>query len=234
MNRSFSPVESQLGFESQSGKVYRGLRDDILKGILKPGVRLVRRTLGKQFGTSPIAVAEALWKLESDGLVESEPMYGSRVSTFTLEKIQGEQLLRQALETEVARLCALRHDKLPYDQLLKQAIALDAIMSKKRDQHSREDVEAHQEFHMALARSCGSQAIADTLGRVWFRHLMFFNWINSAMFPVPEDWHQRLLSAIQAGDPDFAERTMRKHIEYGWEHQIEVLRKIESDDVTGA
>jgi len=225
----FPTDSSASGFESQSGKVYRGLRDEIINGSLKPGARLVRRTLGKHFGTSAIAVAEALWKLESDGLVESEPMYGSRVCTFSLEKIQGEQLLRQALETEVARLCALRVPDLPVEGLMKQAVALDQVMSRKRDHHSRTDMRAHQDFHMALAQNCGSEAIAEALNRVWFRHLMLFNWVNSAMFPVPEDWHQRLLSAIVSADPEFADRTMRKHIEFGWEHQMEVLSQLEQD-----
>lgn len=215
------------GFESQSGKVYRGLREDILNGTLKPGARLVRRTLGKHYGTSAIAVAEALWKLENDGLVESEAMYGSRVATFTLEDVQSEQLLRKALETEVARLCAEKHQDLPIDQLTKQAISIDEIMSRKREEYSQSDIKAHQDFHMALASHSGSKAIAETLGKVWFRHLMFFNWVNSSMFPVPEDWHQRLLKAISSGDADFADRMMRQHIEYGWEHQIEVLRKIQ-------
>ncbi len=222
-------ADETWGFESQSGKVYRGLREGIIKGALKPGTRLVRRTIGKQFGTSPIAVAEALWKLETDGLVESEPMYGSRVCTFSLEDIRSEQLLRQALETEVARLCAIRHEELPVDQLMKQAVALDKIMSQARDHQSQSDMAAHQEFHMALARNCGSTAIAETLGRVWFRKLMLFNWVNSALFPVPEDWHQRLLNAIMAGDPDFADRAMRKHVEFGWEHQLDVLRQLQKD-----
>jgi DNA-binding GntR family transcriptional regulator len=230
MNASIeSAAKSAQGFESQSGKVYRGLRDSILTGALKPGDRLVRRTLGKQYGTSAIAVAEALWKLETDGLVESAPMYGSRVCTFSLEQVRSEQLLRQALETEVARLCALRASELPAESLMTQAKALDAVMSQKRDHHSQADMVAHQNFHMALARHCGSSSIAETLGRVWFRHLMLFNWVNSALFPVPEDWHQRLLNAILSGDPEFADRMMRKHIEFGWEHQIDVLREIEKD-----
>lgn len=229
MSEIVPSADETWGFESQSGKVYRGLREGIIKGALKPGTRLVRRTIGKQFGTSPIAVAEALWKLETDGLVESEPMYGSRVCTFTLDDVRSEQLLRQALETEVARLCAIRHEELPVDQLMKQAVALDKIMSQARDHQSQSDMSAHQEFHMALARHCGSSAIAETLGRVWFRKLMLFNWVNSAMFPVPEDWHQRLLNAIMAGDPDFADRAMRKHIEYGWEHQLDVLRQLQKD-----
>lgn len=227
------PLSSIAGFESQSGKVYRGLREDILSGNLKPGARLVRRTLGKRYGTSAIAVAEALWKLESDGLVESEPMYGSRVTIFTIETVQSEQLLRKALETEVARLCAEKHETLPIDHLMKQAIALDKIMSQRREESSQSDIKAHQDFHMALASHSGSLAIAETLGRVWFRHLMFFNWVNSSMFPVPEDWHQRLLNAIMSGDPDFADRTMRQHIEYGWEHQLEVLGKIEQVSSAG-
>lgn len=226
-------AEASLGnsqdsrFESQSGKVYRGLRDAILKGKLKPGERLVRRTLGKHFGTSAIAVAEALWKLESEGLVESEPMFGSRVSTFSLEEVQGEQLLRQALETEIARLCALHCQELPIDKLTRMAAALDKIMSQKREAFTQEEMEAHQDFHMELARNCGSNAIAETLGRIWYRKLMFFNWVNSAMFPVPPDWHQRLLNAIMSGDPEFADRTMRNHIEFGWEHQQDVLQEIQ-------
>lgn len=215
------------GFESQSGRVYRGLREGIIEGELKPGTRLVRRTIGKKYGTSPIAVAEALWKLETDGLVESEPMYGSRVCTFTLEKVRSEQLLRQALETEVARLCALRHKELPAEQLMRQATELDSVMSKRTEEKEPADMAIHHEFHMALASHCGSSAIAETLNRVWYRRLMLFNWMNSVMFPVPEDWHQRLLKAILEGDPDFAERVMRKHIEFGSEHSLEVLRHME-------
>lgn len=220
-------------FESQSEKVYRGLREDILNGTLEPGLRLVRRTVGKQYGTSAIAVAEALWKLETDGLVENAPMYGARVSTFTLEQVRSEQLLRQALETEIARLCAMRCQELPIEQLTRQAVALDKIMSQKRDGQAGDslpgEIALHQDFHMALAEHCGSAAIAETLGRIWYRRLMFFNWVNSAMFPVPEDWHQRLLNAIMTGDPEFADRCMRNHIEHGWEHQMDVLRKLEAD-----
>ena len=217
------------GFETQAGKVYSGLRDSILNGKLKLGERLVRRTLGKQYGTSAIAAAEALWKLEYDGLVESEPMYGSRVARFTLEQVRGESLLRQALETEVARLCAQNPGKLPVDELMADAQKIDAVMSVKRERHRPEDMEKHFDFHMKLASHCGSQPIVDALNRVWFRHLMIFNWMNSATFPVPPDWHQVLVRAILTGDPDYADSVMRKHTEYGRNHQDEVLSRFQQE-----
>jgi len=224
-----TPVKSGPGFETQSGKVYRFLRDRILSGAYKPGDRLVRRTLGKQFDTSPIAVAEALWKLESDGLVESEAMHGSRVKTFTLEQVRGELLLREALETEVARLCAKRHELLPIEHLRSQAEKIDKIMSVPRDEYNREDMEVHCNFHRELARHCDAEPIARELERIWFQHIMVFNWINSAIFPVPADWHQRLVQAIASGDPDHADAMMRKHIEFGCDHQENVLRRINED-----
>ncbi len=215
--------ESAVKFQTQSGKVYQSIRDEILRGGLKPGARLIRRTLGKQYGTSAIAVAEALWKLESDGLVESEPMYGSRVSSFTSRQVKEEMLLRMALETEVARLCAERASELPADELIKKAEAIDAVMSVKQEGCHQQDIEAHADFHRSLAAHCGSGAIAEELERVWFRHIMLYSSVNAGMFPVPPDWHQRLLQAILSGDPDRADAAMREHIRFGSEHLNEVV-----------
>jgi DNA-binding GntR family transcriptional regulator len=219
-------AEVSSKFQTQAGKVYQSLRDDILNGNLKPGARLVRRPLGEQYGTSAIAVAEALWKLESEGLVESEPMYGSRVSSFTPKQIEGELLLRQALETEVARLCAERAAELPAAALMKKAVAVDAIMSVKRKRYRREDVEAHADFHLSLALQCGSEAIMQELDRVWFRHTMIYSAANAAMFPVPANWHQGLLKVILQGDPDRADAATREHIRFGHEHLAEVIKQL--------
>ena len=93
-------------FQTLSAKVYHTLRDEILSGALPPHTRLVRRTVSKRLGVSPMPVTEALLRLEQDGLVESEPMYGSRVKAWTLEAVQGDEVLREALECQAARLCA--------------------------------------------------------------------------------------------------------------------------------
>ncbi|MDR1304814.1 MAG: GntR family transcriptional regulator [Verrucomicrobiales bacterium] len=221
-------AEISVKFQTQSGKVYRSIRDEIICGSLKPGTRLVRRTLGQRYGTSAIAVAEALWKLENDGLVESEPMYGSRVSAFTPKQIKGELLLRQALESEVARLCAERARELPADELMKKAAAVDAMMSVKHEQYQAEITEAHADFHRSLAMECGSEAIVQELDRVWFRHIMLYSAVNASMFPVPTDWHQSFLRSILSGDPDHADLAAREHIRYGGEHLEKVFRRLEA------
>ena len=110
----------------------------------------------------------------------------------------------------------------------KKAIALDAIVSVKRPEYRQEDVEIHSDFHRELALHCGSDAIVQELDRVWFRHIMLYSSVNAAMYPVPPDWHQRLLTAILSGDPDRADTAMREHIAFGKEHLGTVLKKIEN------
>ncbi len=212
-------------FQTQSSRVYQSLRDDILTGRLKPEARLVRRALSEQYGTNAIAVAEALWKLEGDGLAKSEPMCGFHVSSFTADQMRGELQLRRALETEVARLCAERAPGLPADELMKKAAAIDAAMSAPHGVLRRQGTQLHAEFHLALARCCGSEAIARHLDRSWFRHIIVHSVRDAAQHPVPAEWHQGLLRVILSGDPDRADMAMRSHLALGGDRLIEIAQR---------
>ena len=52
-------------------KAYAAIRDDILRGELRPGTTLSRRRLARHLGMSVIPVNDALRRLQGDGLVES-------------------------------------------------------------------------------------------------------------------------------------------------------------------
>ena len=56
---------------SLSDKAYHAVRDEILRGQLRPGTPLSRRRLARQLGMSVLPVTDALRRLEGDGLVES-------------------------------------------------------------------------------------------------------------------------------------------------------------------
>src|SRR4029453_12614444 len=64
---------------SLSNQAYLAIRDEILRGQLKPGSPLSRRRLAQELGMSVLPVTEALRRLEADGLVESRPRAGTRV-----------------------------------------------------------------------------------------------------------------------------------------------------------
>jgi len=212
------------GAATVTQQVYETLREEILAGALKPGRRLVRRELGKRLGVSPVPVTEALLRLEIEGLVQSRPLYGCRVRPLTLKDVQNDAVLREAIECQAARLCTEHATAAALSRLAAQARRLDRLMADG-EPDSQAGRQAHQDFHLAIARATSYDRLAEELQRVWFRRLMWMNWIKATHYKrVPRDWHQQLVQAFAARDPDQAEVRMREHVRYGNEDDQEALR----------
>ena len=64
---------------SLSDRAYGAIREEILRGQLRPGTPLSRRRLAQELGMSVLPVTDALRRLEVDGLVESRARAGTRV-----------------------------------------------------------------------------------------------------------------------------------------------------------
>lgn len=201
-------------FATLTARVHASLRDDILAGRLAPGDRLVRRTLAKQLKVSPVPVAEALLRLESEGLVESAPMYGARVATTDAASALDDLVLREALECQAARECALSISDEALRPLSMQADHVDAVMRAGADPDDRTHDEAHGALHLAIAEAAGSTALARELRRLWFRRQMHRAWVAATDHGLPPGWHQGLIRALASRDPDRAARHMRFHVRW--------------------
>jgi GntR family transcriptional regulator, rspAB operon transcriptional repressor len=205
-------------------RIYEALREEILAGHLRPGDRLVRRTLSKRLGVSPAPITEALLRLEVEGLVQSLPLYGCRVRPLTLEDVQNDQVLREAIECQAARLCAQNASSVEFSRLLAKAKLLDRMMAEGQPR-SKLGMQTHLEFHADIARAGGSTRLVEELERVWFRRLMRLNWVKATHYKrVPRHWHQRLVRAIARRDPQRAEAQMRRHVQFGNEDDREALQ----------
>jgi DNA-binding GntR family transcriptional regulator len=206
-------------------RAYESLRSEILSGQFAPGDRLVRRALSKRLGVSPMPVTEALHMLETDGLVESRPLYGCRVRPLTIEDLGNDQVLREALECQAARLVAERASDDALKRLAVDARQLDRLM-EGGDPDSKLGMELHLEFHVKIARLSGYARLSEELHRVWSRLLMRVNWIKATRYkPVPEDWHQQLVHLLQGRDPASAESKMREHVQFGNEDDHAALKE---------
>jgi DNA-binding GntR family transcriptional regulator len=212
--------------DTLSAHVYEALRREILSGTIPPATRLVRRDLGKRLGVSPIPVTEALFRLERDGLVESKPRSGTRVKPLSLEGVRNDQVLREALECQAARLCAENAIDDQVRGLYDLAAPLDELLAAG-DPQSEEGMGKHLEYHLAIARAGGYSILAEELKRVWVRRFMHLNWINAVIYPVPPHWHRQLTDAIATRDPAYAEVKMRHHVRYNTHHYLDAVRKME-------
>ena len=215
------------GFLTLSNMVYQKLRKGIIEGDLRPGSRLIRRKIGDQLGVSPGPVTEAIFRLEKDGFVESQPMYGARVKTLTSEGLWNEQFLREAIECQTARLCAERATPLQLEELSKKARRVDELMGGKYDQSSKEGIKDHLDFHLMIARFSGVSLLEKELQRVGFSELMLLAWIIVSFKPMPPGQHSQLVACFTRRDPNEAENMMREHLRSGADHLLEALRKAE-------
>lgn len=200
-----------------SRKVYASLREEIASGRLKPGERLVRKSLSKRLGVSTIPIIEALYMLEVDGYVERRPLCGCRVRSLTLEDVDNAMLLREALECQVARLCSEAAKPKDIERLMALAAQVDRFLRPDTPDASRGNL-LHFDFHMELGRLSGCSIFPALLQRVWFQRYMSINSIKAIRLQaIPEGWHESLVRKLSSGDPDEAERAMREHVRFGRE-----------------
>lgn len=198
-------------FTTLTERVYATLRGEILDGRLPPETRLVRRELAKRLEVSPVPVAEALLRLESDGLVESAPMHGARVIASSAASALDDLILREALECQAARECCEHADDATLRSLAAQAERIDAVMGAGADPGDLVHDEAHGALHLAIA-AAGSAGLARELRRLWFRRQMHRAWVAAVDHGLPPRWHQDLISAIASRDAVRAEGFMRHHV----------------------
>ncbi|MGB1238314.1 MAG: GntR family transcriptional regulator [Pseudomonadales bacterium] len=101
------------------------LRDAITKGVLKPGERLVERSLCDSMAVSRTVVRECIRHLESEWLIEGIPNAGFAVATINAEEVEEIYQIRSMLESAAVASCAERADQATVVELreLSQTIA---------------------------------------------------------------------------------------------------------------
>ena len=213
---------------SLSEHAYILIRDRILKGEIPLGAALSRRKLAAELGMSLLPVAEALQRLENDELVESRPRVGTRVCLPTAEDIRERYEIREALESQAARLFAQRasvRDKL---ELEKMAEHMDAMFNRCAGTVSDRDFlfavqSYHSEFHLRIAEGAQCRALRQTIEK---NHVLIFNWLFDVAAqrpPLPPRFHRDLMEAINKGNPEEADHAMRQHIRYGLDTIVNVI-----------
>jgi GntR family transcriptional regulator, rspAB operon transcriptional repressor len=216
---SVEPVRRQP--ISLSEHAYTVIRERILKGEIPLGGSLSRRKLAVELGMSLLPVSEALQRLENDGLVESRPRVGTRVCFPTAEGIRERYEVREALESQAARLFAEKASARERRELETMAEHCDAMFNQcfASNDKDREFVYAvhsyHLQFHLRIAECTGCHVLRETIEK---NHVLIFNWLFDVAADrpaLPSRHHRDLIEVINKGEVEQADRAMRHHIRYG-------------------
>lgn len=215
--------------ESLLERAYQLIRDQILRGRYPLGAALSRRQLAKELRMSFVPISQALQRLEMDGLVESRPRVGTRVRVPTPQSIHERYGLREALETQAARLCVESADESGREELRKMGAQLDQLygMSAGADEDFLYSVRTyHMKFHLRVAEIGGNTLLRHAIER---EQVLVFNWLfdtAAQQRTLPATFHTELAGVLTGQSTEAADKAMRVHIQYGMEQVLEALRPL--------
>jgi GntR family transcriptional regulator, rspAB operon transcriptional repressor len=209
---------------------YYSIRNRILSGDLPFGANLSRRALAEELEISIVPVGDALQRLETEGLVESRPRVGTRVRIPTSMAVRGHYIVREALESQAARLFTEKASPGEREEIKRLAAQLDVLYSmiipeKTARERLFEIHEIHMRFHMRIAQCTGCEELCQAIEK---NQVLVFNWLYDTSLrdqQPPPNWHSELANTLVLGDPEEADKAMRRHTRYRMD---EVMRRMDS------
>jgi DNA-binding GntR family transcriptional regulator len=209
---------------------YAAIRERVLDGSLPPGTPVSRRSLARWLGLSALPVGMAMDRLVAEGFLETRPRAGTRVRIPTAAEVRGNYVLREALETQAARLFAASASAAGRRRILRLAEQLDAryaaLQANPSAARSVAVEKAHVAFHLAIARSTRCPQLVDAIER---SRVLLFNWLfsrSAAFVALPPSWHADLARILVRSDPAVAAEAMRKHVQFRREEVVEHFRRL--------
>jgi GntR family carbon starvation induced transcriptional regulator len=199
-------------------RLQRRLEADILTGVLAPGVRIKPATLAPEYGVSVTPFREALARLQSRGLIETDAFVGARVASISREEIEDIyavrlRLERPALVRAIERAPAGRQDG------LRDAFARLRRASRFPAGASVHDstlrwISAHRDFHWALIAGTDSIWSLRLLATL-YDHMDRYQalaWGAEGLREGSLSQHEELFEAYLARDAGAAAEALERHL----------------------
>ena len=192
-------------------KVYQTLRHAILSLGYKPGEILRKPEICDALGVSRSPVADAVARLQTEGLVDVVPQAGTFVARFSMQEIREGAFLREAIEVAAIERVALRitDEQL---QLLRRNLTVQAALVADGDIPGFYAMDAA--MHELLLSFTGFPKLSQVAETAW----LHVNRARQLILPVPGRVqatlaeHQAILSALEARDPVAARKAVQSHL----------------------
>ncbi len=197
------------GVQSLEEYAYTELRDMITHGTLKAGEQLVQEDLATKLGVSRTPLRRALANLERDNFVRLSPRGEAYVLAFGPEEIASMFEIRAVLEGLTCRLAApnIGTKHTIYLRSLLEAAAEEVERTGDWSAYRQADIE----FHTYLTERAENPMLVKLLDSF---QVMGLSLAQGLLRPPQETLqeHLAIIDALEAHDPDRAEKAMLSHI----------------------
>ncbi len=203
--------------------VYEHIKTDILSGHLGPGEKLTEEHLAKTLGVSRTPIREALYKLESEGLIKPRNKRGFIVSRDSREEVEDLFELRSILEGYTLRLISQNVSDETLNQLdLFIRNAEEALKGRKIEEVFKWNTRFHDMLHELVAHKSRLYRLIVNIRKYVLRYRK-----DTLRYPDggrrSVEGHRKIVMSLQLKDPDLCERVMREHVREAKEDALQTL-----------
>ncbi len=187
----------------------------VIHGALKPGALIEEAAEMARLGVGRTPLREALQRLAHEDLIEVVPRRGYFVTTISAAEMFQIFEARLSMELQAVRLAAERVT--PETVAAQQALLEEARAGMAADNRDPAwNLAIDERFHGQIAAGSGNRYLAATLTRFYGLSVRTLYLSKIPITLVKDEIHNfvAVFDAIAAGDPDRAEKAMRRHLEF--------------------
>lgn len=203
--------------KSLTTQAFEQLRADILLGQLRPNERLRIQSLSERYSVGATAIREALSRLVTDGLVDSEDQRGFCVTPVSREELLDLTQTRINIEN-LALSAAIEKGSVDWEsQLLSAFHRLSKAPPPTSLEHHAHWATMHRQFHEALIEGCNSPWLLRVCRLLYDKTERYRNLAERRTKPDSRDVtaeHRQLMQAAMDRDAANATRLLGEHF---WE-----------------
>lgn len=215
--------------KSLSRMVAEEIKEAILKGVLRPGDKLVETSLTESLGVSRTPLREAFRELAAEGYITVVPHKGAYVSSLSEEDVLDLYAITSVLEGLATRLAA-QNIRTEQDRE-----RLRSLYNELKDQNIQGNVDAYWaangKFHEFIAEASGNARLIDLIKNL--RRQILKTRVISMRYPERLEnsmaEHEEILCAVLAGEGDRAERLVIAHLEKQREFVLDLIQNSRDD-----
>lgn len=199
--------EHNLKPETLPAKIYRILREAIIKGELVPGERLVQDELAKILGVSRMPIREAITQLAAEGYVTFEPHKGAIVKQFSIHELEEIYLLRSHLEP----LAVQESLQFLSPTLIEELEQLNTQMKQVVDD-AEAYIQLNIQFHNLLIQDCPWEKLNAMIENLWNGFPQQTPHLLPKQITTSIAEHDEIIQALRQNDIEEACKLLKQHI----------------------
>ncbi len=209
--RSLFPIDVQ-GYRTTTKDALVSLRQAIINGDLRPGDRLVEPLIAQQLHVSRTPVREAIFQLESEGLVRRVPYRGAVVAKISSRDVEEIYAVKSVLEGLAARLAC---ERVTADQVEHLRALLTQMEGHQQEKDLDSYTQASRNFHLRIVELAGNLWLLETYKKleppIQGLRILALSLPGRPKNSLRE--HRAILEAIAKGDPERARLLTERHVQ---------------------